>query len=111
MYKLNKKIVLCVLLSGLLITLLFGGTSALAKTKIKAKSVVLDPSNVTLAVGDIVTLNAVMTPTNSTDSLKWTSSNKKVASVSKNGVVTAKAEGSTKITVKISGKKKRQFVN
>lgn len=76
-----------------------------AAKKIKSKSVSLSATTVTVAVGDIVTINAVMKPINSTDTLKWRSSDKNVATVNNYGTVTAKAEGSTTITVKTSSKK------
>lgn len=77
-----------------------------AAPKVKSKSVALNVSEVTIGTGDIVTLNAVMTPTNSTDTVSWSSSKKSVATVNKYGVVTALKEGTTTITVKTSSKKK-----
>lgn len=50
-------------------------------------------------------LKATVTPKNSTDKVKWSTSNKKVATVSQKGVVTAKKKGKVKITAK-AGKKK-----
>ena len=41
---------------------------------------------------------------NNSKTITWASSNKKVATVSKNGTVTAKKAGNTKITAKINGK-------
>ena len=46
-----------------------------------------------------------MKPKNSTDTLTWKTSNKKIATV-KNGKVTGKSAGSAKITVKTSSGKK-----
>lgn len=76
-----------------------------AKTKIKSKSVKINAPSVTLSIGDIATLSAVMKPTNSTDKLKWSSSDENVATVNSYGVVTAVAEGSASITVKTSSNK------
>ncbi len=76
-----------------------------AKTSIKSKSVSINVSRVTLAVGDIATLSAIMKPANSTDKLTWKSSNDKVAIVNSYGTVTAKAEGKATITVKTSSKR------
>ena len=59
----------------------------------------------TIGVGDIVTLDATMNPVNSTDSLKWSTSNKKVATVNKYGVVSAVSAGKATITVKTSSGK------
>lgn len=77
-----------------------------AAKKIKSKSVAIGTDELTMAVGDVIILDGYMKPANSTDSLKWTSSNKKVATVNKYGVVTAKTEGTVTITVKTSSKKK-----
>lgn len=41
---------------------------------------------------------------NNSKTITWASSNKKVATISKNGTVTAKKAGNTKITAKINGK-------
>ena len=43
---------------------------------------------------------------NATDKVTWSSSNKKVATVDKNGVVTAVKKGTVTITAKTSGGKK-----
>lgn len=77
-----------------------------AASKIKSKSVSLNTSKVTVSVGDIVTLNAIMKPTNSTDTISWSSSKKSVATVNKYGVVTAVKDGTATITAKTSSKKK-----
>lgn len=77
-----------------------------ASPKIRSKSITLNVERATIGIGDIITLNGVMKPVNSTDSIKWSSSNKKVATVNKYGVVTAIGEGSVAITAKTSSKKK-----
>ena len=51
--------------------------------------------------GDTQTLTATISPSNATNkSVTWSSSNTSVATVSSSGLVTAKAAGSTTITVK-----------
>lgn len=77
-----------------------------AASKIKSKSVKMNVSGATISIGDIITLNAQMKPTNSTDTISWTSDNSKVATVNKYGVVTALSEGAATITAKTSSKKK-----
>lgn len=62
-------------------------------------------SKVTLEAGKSLTLSPVVTPLTTKDKLSYSSSNKKVAKVSKSGVITAKASGKAKITIK-SGRKK-----
>jgi uncharacterized protein YjdB len=51
-------------------------------------------------------LNAVMSPATAQSKLKWKSSNKRVASVNANGVVTAHIPGKATITVTTRNKKK-----
>ena len=61
----------------------------------------LNKSSADLSVGETETLTATITPSNATNqNVTWSSSNTIVASVSSNGVVTAKASGTAKITVK-----------
>ena len=62
-------------------------------------------SKVTLEAGKSLALSPVVTPLTTKDKLSYSSSNKKVATVSKSGVITAKASGKAKITIK-SGRKK-----
>lgn len=59
----------------------------------------------TLEKGKKLALHPVLTPITSQQKFTYTSSNKKVATVNKSGVITAKKAGTAKITVK-SGKKK-----
>ena len=78
-----------------------------ASPKVRSKSIELNVQKATIGIGDIVTLDAIMKPINSTDTIKWSSSNKKVATVNKYGTVTAIGEGSATITAKTSSKKKK----
>lgn len=84
-----------------------GGTVNSKTGKAVAGSVVtgvkLDRQNITLDKGKSTTLKALLLPSSAVDNhLTWTSSNKKVAKVNKNGKVTAKRVGKTTITVKTS---------
>ncbi len=81
-------------------------TVNVVKKAAKAKSVKLNKKAATLKVGKKITLTAKINPTKSTDTLKWSSSNKKVATVDQYGVVTAKKAGTATITVKTSSGKK-----
>ena len=74
--------------------------------KIKTKSVKFTASKTKLAVGETFELKTKVTPANTTDTLKFKSSNKKVVSVSSTGVMTAKKKGKAKITVTSGSKKK-----
>lgn len=68
--------------------------------EINVESVVLSKTELSLNVGNTYTLVATVTPGNATNkSLKWSSSNEKVATV-ENGIVRAISEGTTTITVK-----------
>lgn len=87
------------------------------KKKITLKVKVVDPyaassvaiaqgKNYTMKVGETLQLNAVLSPETAQSTLKWSSSKKKVASVSADGVVSALKKGKAKITVKTNNKKK-----
>ena len=67
------------------------------------KKVQLSKKTVTLEVGKKVTLKLKNAPKKK--KITWSSNKKKVASVSKKGVVTAKKAGKANITAKVSGKK------
>ena len=64
-------------------------------------SVKLDRTSLTLTKGKTYTLKTVVTGTNK--AVSWSSSNSNVASVDKNGKVTAKTKGTATITAKIDG--------
>lgn len=60
----------------------------------------LNQTSLSMVVGGTHTLSATVTPSNATDqTVTWSSSNASVATVSSSGVITAKAVGSTTITV------------
>ena len=68
--------------------------------EVDVASVVLDKSVVTFtALGDTTTLKATVKPANATNkSVKWSSDNNAVATVDANGTVTAKKNGTAKVT-------------
>lgn len=66
------------------------------------QSIILNKNDLTMNIGDTEKLYATTYPSETTNSLIWTSSNENVASVSSEGLVVAKEEGSTYITVKTS---------
>lgn len=87
-FKTLSMLIICVLLIGLL--------------PIKSSAAVkLSKTKASMCVGE--TLKLKVTGTSKT--AKWSSSKKSVATVSKSGKVTAKKEGTTTITAKVSGKK------
>lgn len=66
----------------------------------KVKSIKLDASSKTIEPGDSFKLNYTIKPANPTNpNVKWSTSNKKVATVNKNGVVKAVGKGTAKITI------------
>lgn len=69
--------------------------------------VALDKTSMNLTAGSTGTLTATINPVDAANrSLTWTSDNENVATVDKNGKVTAVAEGTAKITVKtVDGEK------
>lgn len=73
--------------------------------EVASDSIMLDRKDITLFVGKKLTLGATMSPANSTDTIKWTSSNKKVASVTSSGRVTIKQAGTATITARTSSGK------
>ncbi len=90
------------------ITAKSGSKKATCKVTIKkvpAKSVKLNKTKASIKRGKTVTLRATMKPKNSSDTITWTTSNKKVATV-KNGKVKGKSAGTAKITAKTSSGKK-----
>lgn len=68
---------------------------------VAASTVKLNKKEVTLIVGKTTTLKVK----NATKKVKWSTSKKRVATVSDNGKVTAKKAGTAKITAKVGDKK------
>ena len=73
-------------------------------SKVKTTKISGLKKNVTLKKGQKLALKPVVSPLTSQEKVTYTSSNKKVAAVSKNGTITAKKKGTVKITVR-SGRK------
>ncbi len=73
---------------------------------ITPKSAKLNKTSLTLGVKETYTLTATISPSNKVDVSSWSSSNKKVATVSSSGKITAKKTGTTTITFKTSNGKK-----
>ncbi len=66
----------------------------------KATKIKLNVVNRTLGPGDTITLRPILTPSGSTDMITYVSSNKKVATVSSTGKVTALKAGKAYITAR-----------
>ena len=68
---------------------------------IEVTSIILSQTSITLLAGESLNLTATIAPDNATDkSIVWSSSDSSIATVSKDGKVTAIAVGSTSITAK-----------
>lgn len=76
------------------------------KKTVKAKKVIVNKKKIVLKKGKKVKLKAKLKPANATEKVTFKSSNKKVAKVTKNGVVKAVKKGKCKITVKTASGKK-----
>lgn len=88
---------------------LSSGLKKTVKVKVQASAVkttkiTVSNRNVTVQKGKRVTLKPVVTPFTSRQTVTYTSSNKKIATVSSKGVVTGKKKGTVKITVKSGNK-------
>ena len=86
-----------------------GGTAKIkitVKKKVNVKKLKLNKQNITLKKGKKFILTVSKNPITATNKVKWSSSNKKVATVNSKGVVKAKKKGKTTITVKASNGKK-----
>ena len=79
-----------------------GGLSASATVKVNVKGDVVHPTpeDLTVGVGASIQMDCYYLPSDATDEIKrWTSSNTSVATVSADGVVTAKGVGQSVISV------------
>ncbi len=100
--KLMKKLTAAALLAAALTSVPAVSSSLGLNTKAEA-AVKISKKKLTLTVGQKATLKMKGTKKKVT----WKSANKKIATVSKKGVVTAKAAGKVKITAKVKGKRKK----
>jgi uncharacterized protein YjdB len=73
---------------------------------VNVKKLVLNKKRVTLKKGKKYNLTVTLNPVTATNKITWSSSNKKVATVTSKGVVKAKKKGKATITVKSSNGKK-----
>ncbi len=68
---------------------------------VRATGVTLNETSISLEVGQEFQLEATPTPENATDPITWRTSDKSIAEVTQDGLVTAKSEGRATITVQI----------
>ncbi|MBQ6121321.1 MAG: leucine-rich repeat protein [Clostridia bacterium] len=77
---------------------------------IDAKSVSIDEGkSLTMKVGETLQLNATVLPEQVNSKLTWSSGSKRIATVSKTGLVKAKKKGTVTITVRTANKKKAKI--
>lgn len=72
--------------------------SCVITVKVPSTNIILDKYSVTINVGKTDTVKATLAPADTTDTVKWTSSDNTVATVSSQGVITARARGTATIT-------------
>lgn len=85
------------------------GLKATCKVTVKEKHIKklkFSRKTLTLKKGKKKRLHVTVNPSGYTDTLKWKTSNRKVATVNSRGMVTAKKKGTVKITVRSSNGKK-----
>ncbi len=87
--------------------------SAASSKKVKSISLKIGAKKVTkktysLAKGKKATIKVTVTPAKAKKSVAFKTNSKKIATVTKKGVVTAKAKGTAKITVTVKGKDNKQ---
>ncbi len=80
-------------------------TTATVDVKVPATKVTLDKANLNLTVGDKEKLEATVTPANTTDTVKWESSNSEVLSVDQSGNIEALKVGEATVTVTVGDQK------
>ena len=82
-------------------------TCTVKVSNVSAGKITLDKTKATMRVGKTLTLKATITPANTTDKkVTWKSSDKKIATVSSSGKITAKNTGKVTITATTSNGKK-----
>lgn len=94
----NIRVITAVVMSA---ALAFGMTATVAEDAVAA-TLKLNKKNLNMKVGDKFTLKVTG---NKTKKVKWSSNKKKVATVTKKGLVKAMAKGNAKITAKVASKK------
>lgn len=79
-----------------------GALLSISYTAPEATGVTLNKTSLNLEINDTFQLSASLQPVGAQGNVAWSSSNASVASVSENGLVTAKVKGSATITAQVS---------
>jgi bacterial surface proteins containing Ig-like domains len=80
-----------------------GETPASTSYTVNAKTITLTSDKTSLKIGETAQLSAEVAPADVTGEIEYVSSDNSIASVSADGVVTAKKAGTVKLTAKIGG--------
>lgn len=70
---------------------------------VKAESITIDPTSLTIAQGEKAAITATVEPANYDGAIEWTSSDESIAIVNSEGEVTGAAAGNAVITASING--------
>ena len=91
----KKKSFFLLIACGIFAACLFSG----CEKEVKVSGIIVEPKSLFLSKGDVAQLSYMVTPYGAENkSIKWTSQDATVATVSQTGLVTAIGEGETKIT-------------
>ena len=77
------------------------------KSAVTTSKLIVSKSRISLTKGKSFKINTVKYPFNSKNGISFSSSNKKIATVNKNGIITGKKKGTAYITVKSGNVKKK----
>ena len=92
-HKVLKKIMGCIVTHALVVSL-FAGLCADAQAAVKPEKIIMQKSKINLVVGQKITLKVKkIKPSKANGSVKYSSTNKKIAKVNKKGVVTGISKG------------------
>lgn len=114
--KINKKLGAIFLSAVLALSILPVSSNAASPKSIKKVTVKIAGKDYTkktypMKKGDKKKLSIIVSPATAKKTIKYSSSKKEVASVSKNGLVTAKKAGTAKITITVTGKNKKKKIS
>lgn len=99
--KKNRRLLAALLSTALVLTAVPGSLTTATASAAKKANVNLSKKNLTISQGKKVTLKVKKTNVKKIKSVKWSSNQKKIATVSKKGVVKGLKTGTAKITAKV----------
>lgn len=105
----NKKELKILLVFAVAVLFILGKYTPAQAAKTQKYSVALNKSVYTLKKGKTVKLKVTLNEAAKKKGVEWSSSNSKVASVSQNGKITTKKNGTATIIVRIKGTKVKAY--